>query len=29
VPGALAATVLPLRSLIFWMFDFTTMPSAP
>ena len=29
VPGALAATVLPFRSLIFVMFGLTTMPSAP
>ena len=29
VPGALAATVLPLRSLIFWILGFTTIPSAP
>jgi hypothetical protein len=29
VPGALAATVLPFRSLIFWMPGLTTMPSAP
>ena len=29
VPGALAATVLPFRSLILVMPGFTTMPSAP
>jgi len=29
LPGALAATVLPLRSAILAMAGFTTMPSAP
>src|SRR5688572_22876467 len=29
VPGALAATVLPLRSVIFAIFGFTIIPSAP